>query len=118
MACGCSGGGALPELAKVQGTVTLDGKPLEDAEVYFIPTFEARGSIGRTNGEGVYSLKFDDAHTGAAVGEHSVRIATRQASPGSEPQPERVPEKYNVKSELKVDVAGGENVLDFDLQSK
>lgn len=115
---GCSGddGGNIkpPPLAPVQGTITLDGNPLPDAQVEFVPA-HARASIGKTDANGVYQLNYDAKLKGAAVGEHTVRVVTKlEAGMGEE----LVPLKYNTQSTLKADVAEGENTIDFDLQSK
>ena len=114
---GCAGGDVgikPPPLGKVRGTITLDGDPLADALVQFDPG-TARGSSGMTDGEGVYKLSFDEKTEGAAVGEHKVRIMTKVAAGEGA---ERVPAKYNEKSELKATVEEGDNSLDFDLSSK
>jgi hypothetical protein len=116
---GCSGGDggkmSPPPLGKVQGTIKLDGKPLANARVEFIPQ-QARASSGMTDASGVYTLNFDEAHKGAAVGEHIVRIFTKIAAGAGQ---ESVPAKYNEKSELKATVKKeGDNSINFELQSK
>jgi hypothetical protein len=53
------------------------------------------------------------------VGTHTVTITTPTDAPdptGSFKDP--VPPKYNTKTELTKEVKAGENVIDFDLQSK
>lgn len=63
---GC-GGVDGPQMADVGGTITLEGKPLIEAEVHFLSgDFEG---YGRTNAEGRYSLV-----RGAPVGECTVYI--------------------------------------------
>lgn len=52
-------------MAPVSGTVTLDGKPIEDAEVYFV--HETLVTMGRTDSDGHYDLV-----RGAVVGENKV----------------------------------------------
>ncbi len=71
-ACGC-GRGNYPEVATVTGTVTLDGKPLEDAEITFAPK-DGRASSGRTDAKGQYSLSYTKNIRGAVLGEHRVMI--------------------------------------------
>ena len=118
LTCGCSGDeGKIkrPALGQVTGTVKLDGQPLADALVEFVPT-GARSSIGRTDSAGKYTLEFDESNKGAAVGEHTVRITTK--SPTTSPV-EKVPARFNEKSELKKTVKEGENPpIDFELVTK
>lgn len=115
---GCSGGDdgkfKVPPLGTVKGTITLDGKPLADASVDFVPA-TARASTGRTGIDGVYTLTYDESNKGAAVGEHVVKIRTKVEAG---PSPELVLAKYNERSELKATVKAGDNTLDFALQSK
>jgi hypothetical protein len=114
---GCGDSGPKPPaLGTVQGVVKLDGQPLENAMVEFTPT-TTRPSLGRTDNKGVYTLDFDQSHKGAAVGEHSVRIASKVGVAGQNVV-EKVPPKYNEKTELKATVKQGDNKIDFDLTSK
>lgn len=115
---GCSGADdskiKMPKLGKVKGIVKLGGKPLEGATVEFNPG-TARPSVGVTDANGSYTLKYDESNLGAAVGEHTVRITTK--SPTSSPV-EKVPARYNEKSEEKRSVKEGDNEFDFDLPEK
>ena len=114
---GCSDGDAgkskLPTLGTVKGTIKLDDKPLPNAQVEFT-TPQARGSSGRTDSNGVYTLDYDQSHKGAAVGDHTVRITTKMEA-GTQ---EQIPAKYNDKSELKATVKAGDQTIDFSIQSK
>ena len=71
-ACGC-GRGNYPEVATVTGTVTFDGKPLENAEITFAPK-DGRASSGRTDARGQYALSYTKNIRGAVLGEHRVMI--------------------------------------------
>jgi hypothetical protein len=117
-AVGCSG-----KYGSVTGKVTLDGQPLAGATVQFQPVQPGSPSFGVTDSSGNYELVYSRDIEGAEVGEHVVSITTAQsADPDAEPPqpevPEKVPEKYNVKSELKVTVERGGGTHNFDLQSK
>jgi hypothetical protein len=111
----------LPGLGRVTGTVTLDGKPVPDATITFEPQgVNAGTSIGRTDATGKYELYYSRDSKGAAQGEHLVRINTFQDAgedSGQKLQLESIPAKYNVRSELKVNVKGGTQVHDFALKS-
>ncbi len=120
---GCGPGG--PETADVSGTITLDGKPLQDAEVYFSPVEGGRTAVGRTDESGTYELHFTASKSGAMLGAHEVAISTftepsadddGNSVPG---KPELVPKKYRSggESALTVEVQSGSNTLDFELDS-
>jgi len=115
-----------PELAPVVGTVTLDGEPLAGAQVEFKP-MKGNPSYGTTDERGRYELKYTKDKTGAVVGAHVVRITTQTTvvdpETGTESQiPQRVPAKYNDRSELIRDVKpmeeGKENVIFFALTTE
>ena len=59
---------------------------------------------------------------GAEIGEHLVQIRTAGAGPSEgdygASQPEKVPVKYNNKSELIRTVEAGSNTIDVDLDSQ
>ncbi len=118
---GCGAGG--PEIAYVTGKVTMDGKPLPNATVVFVPE-NGRPAGATTDEEGEYVLNFAQGRKGAIPGESTIRIMTfRDADqdengksiPGS---PETVPAKYNTESTLTFHVeAGKKNVANFELES-
>jgi hypothetical protein len=111
--CGCGGPGKdVPKLGTVTGVVTLDGEPLENAMVQFVPD-HARMSGGKTDAQGKYELNFNERLKGAAIGKHKVRITV-----GSPMEPQKIPAKYNVQTELTAEVKEGPNTINFDLTSK
>ncbi len=113
---GCGGGGDLPKLGRVKGVVTLDGKPLAEAQVQFLPQ-SGRPSTAETATDGSYRLQYTADHDGALVGSHTVKIQT--AIDGrDDPRSERLPARYHSKTELKADVKSGSNEFNFDLTSK
>jgi len=70
---GC-GRSQYPETARVKGTVTLDGSPVENATIIFAPD-SSRASRGRTNERGEYTLILKKQIPGAVLGDHQVRIS-------------------------------------------
>jgi hypothetical protein len=87
-AAGCGRG---PEWAEVEGVVTLDGKPLPNVEVVFLPDPEL-GSAGPraaalTDAEGRYHLRGDAGQEGAVVGWHRVLIVDNAARPKAPGRP-------------------------------
>ncbi len=90
-------GVALPPLGYVTGTVTLDGKPLSGATVYFSPqdvsgdnskkSIRPRTSIGITDDQGRYRMTYLDAAQGVAIGQCRIWLSKlddkgRQSIPG------------------------------------
>lgn len=116
-AVGCSGGS--PDVGLVTGTVTLDGEPLENAEVVFAPA-SGRPSTGLTDSSGRYELTYIRDVKGAVPGPHTVRITTRPEPRADDYQGpafrEPIPGKYNTDTELTANVEPGPNTFDFDLQ--
>ena len=108
-------------LVDVSGTVTMDGKPLANAMVFF-ETPDERFSYGRTDESGHYEMRFDNHAMGVMPGPKTVRISTSMAATEDEAsirQVETVPAKYNKKSELKREVKPNEaQIFDFDLTSE
>lgn len=118
---GCGGGSKLP-LVAVSGVVTLDGAPLPDAQVVFEPK-DGSPSFGTTDASGNFRLKFDAQNHGALPGGHVVKITTFAVGDDDAPNSptyirERVPQKYNHKSELRADVKPGVEPFKFELVSE
>ena len=116
---GCGGDGL--NLAPVSGTVTLDGKPVKGASLEFIPQAPG-GSVayGTTDENGYYSMYFGSSGTGAVIGRSLVRITSDDVVSIAGKNYERMevfPQKYNVNSELFVDVVSGSNKFDFPCES-
>jgi len=104
-----------PELGSVEGTVTLDGRPLPDALVLFTPDGPGRTSQGVTDASGRYRVAYLRDIVGANLGRHVVRILTAREETGAK---EILPPRYHAKSTLSATVAAGENTVDFALDSK
>ena len=108
----------LPDLAPVTGTVTMDGQPLPGASISFVSEAGAQASFGGTNETGKYELRYSGPHRGATIGPNTVQISTATNNPVGPDWKDPIPEKYNKKTELKVEVKPGQNTFDFDLKSK
>jgi len=116
---GC--GGSRSDLGPVRGNIKLDGQPLADALVEFIPQGE-RGvvSLGRTDTGGNYEMMATRTARGASRGLNKVRITTYDILDLGGKQKvvrERVPTKYNSATELTVTVESRSNLFNFDLNS-
>lgn len=109
-ACG-GGSDDAPELGQVSGIVTLDGAPLADANITFMPE-GVRSSSATTDSTGKYELIYIRDEKGAAIGKHAVVISKLKN------EVETIPAKYSGESELTADVKEGTNEFNFDLTSK
>ena len=123
-ACGCSKSDL--DIVPVAGAVTLDGKPLDGAWVFFSPDTSkpiAPSSHGKTGSDGRFTLAVAGVkEKGALVGLHKVHISrapTGWAPKGDEAAPETLPAHYNQKTKLTFDVPpGGTAAADFALTTK
>jgi len=96
---GC-GGSDLPDLVPVEGTVTLDGVPVKQGIVAFVPD-KSKGTTGPT-GEGAidenghYEIR-TAGQKGAVIGYHQIRVIARENQFESDKPPGRwiVPERYS-----------------------
>ena len=125
LAVGCDSG-ADGSRSAVSGTVKLDGKPLPAGSIIFHPT--DRGSAARAElSEGSYHI---DRREGLEAGRYTVEIVAVQPTGKKVPHPDLpsetidevrniIPERYNTRSELQVDIeAGKEKLFDVDLDSR
>lgn len=118
---GCGGGGAgLTDetLIPVSGVVTLDGAPLEGAEIVFEPQGAGGMSFASTNAKGEYSLLYNQQQNGAVAGEHVVRIRKIGGPDTNFDTLNMLPEKYGEKSTLTATVGADSKTHNFDLTSK
>lgn len=105
------------ELGTVTGVVTMEGEPLPDAIVRFLPTAEGRTSQGTTDSAGRYKLEYSPRASGARVGPATVMIMTGDPGDASF-RDETVAFEFNHESTLTVDVQPGKNVFDFDVKRR
>jgi hypothetical protein len=115
----------------VWGTVRVDGKPLADGSIFFVPV-DGKGEIaddhgpgaGTTIKEGTYRI---ERGKGLMAGRYRVEIQGTRTTPQRELDPlfgttlvqkvvEEVPPEYNKKSTQYKEVSAGVNPIDFDLK--
>ncbi|HJZ58381.1 MAG TPA: DUF4198 domain-containing protein [Gemmataceae bacterium] len=130
-ALGCGGGPY--KVAPVSGTVTLDGKPLANAWVTFMPVGTKDNpdpgptAAGKTDAQGKFTLAIEPGRPGAVVGKHKVAINSaggdekggdRDAGGPRGPR-EKLPDVYNYKTTLTFDVPPeGTETANFELKSR
>ncbi|MDR0609876.1 MAG: DUF4198 domain-containing protein [Planctomycetaceae bacterium] len=138
---GCSTGKPDFAVERVEGSVTLDGSPVEGVTVGFSPADSTRGkpAVGRTDAQGKFTLtatQGGEFGKGTMMGKYLVSFS--KDIPSREPTPQEladldnagitpnipnisiIPKKYNdpQTSGLTVEVIKGKNNFSFDLQSK
>jgi hypothetical protein len=115
--CALSGCGNS-KLSEVSGTISYDGKPIEQGSIAFIPADGNGPSGGSPIVDGKYFAQ------NVPVGKTKVQIkgarvtGQKRMLPDSPPvstSEEMLPAKYNTASELTYEVKSGTQVKDFDL---
>ena len=117
-------GCAAKEHAHVTGVVKINGEPVAGAVVTFAPKEGGRSAFAKTGPDGAYELDYTAGVKGAKIGVNNVYITTyaaptlddsnRVVDPG---KPERFPPEYNQNPNVTAEVAPGENVIDFEVES-
>jgi hypothetical protein len=116
---GCGDGST----ATVSGTVTVDGQPLKEGLIRFVPPSTAAAAVEAPITNGEYTA------AGVPLGEVQVQISAPKVvgkmkmidtpeSPYVDKVEELLPPRYNVQSELKMTVESGSQEKSFQLKSK
>jgi hypothetical protein len=119
----CIGCGQGPSnRASVAGKITVDGTPLEEGSIVFVPT---EGTAGPTAGgrirNGSYAI---GSKKGPVVGTARIeiravretgKISTHGFDAGQKERVQYIPTRYNEDSQLRSDLKRGRNSLDFEL---
>jgi len=123
-AAGCGGPGG-PERAVVSGSVTYDGKPVDDGMIRFVP---AEGTKAPSSGAVIKGGRYTaNSQGGVAVGTYSVEILGNRPDPSASSKAEvpgvqgpatiqYIPEKYNQNSQLKVTIKPKSRSVQQDFQ--
>jgi hypothetical protein len=127
--CGC---GRSVQLGQVDGTVRLDGQPIGQVMVVFIPLDpHLPQSFGISDDQGRFQLRCNNRSMGAAVGEHRVMLVDAVKSPsgtskdddvpeGADTPSSRIPTIYNRanRTPLRQSVAVGSQTITIDIASE
>lgn len=105
----------------VTGSVTLDGQPLEVGVIRFTPANGQAAAVEANISAGQFTARVPVGQSRVMVTSPKV-VGKRKAyqtadSPTVDVVEERLPARYNAKSELSFDVTPGEQSKDFPLQS-
>jgi hypothetical protein len=123
-----TGCGPKSDRVAVNGSVTLNGEPLDGGSIQFTSLGERKLNGGAVVSGGQYNIP---QPKGLLPGKYHVEINAPDATakpifyrsspggPGITTQPDRVPAEYNVNSKQTVEVAAsGENRFDFDIKGQ
>lgn len=116
---GCSTG---PPMGTITGEVTLDGQPLKEGRIAFLPVDGERPTAGTTITDGKFETKAPVTKMRVEINANKV-IGKRKAydtpqSPVADEVVELIPTRYNIESELSLDVQKGSQTVKYDLESK
>jgi hypothetical protein len=128
-AAGCGPSADNLNRQAVAGTITLDGKPLAEGTIHFVPSStEATTEVSEVIKDGKYSFS---KYSGPVPGPYKVQISAPEAQPFTPPAgkspgeflipvaKQNVPEKYNVKTILTATIKPDHSgPLDFPLSSQ
>src|SRR5262245_26973583 len=114
-----------PPCHKIEGTVTLNGQPLDKAVIALHPTDPKAGKIepkGETDDNGRYTLTTFQKDDGAPAGKYRVTVVVPERDDKGKPKKgtDRLKGKYGdpKTTVLTVEVSEGENQLRFDLTTR
>jgi len=122
LVAGCGG-----NRASVRGTVTFGEQPVNGGRIFFLPEGDPAGrpAVHATIEQGQYRLP---AAQGPALGRHRVEIVWHKTPPGkrapadpglvTDDMQQVIPDAYNSKTTLFVDVQRGSNTFDFALKER
>jgi len=138
MLAGC-GQHAAP--ATVEGTLRLNGQPLDNCLITFFPESAQDAkfprSTGLTDRQGFYHLRFDNQQEGAAIGWHyvtvqdlsvstgvhrrdhgTIDVATEETPPPPPVRRSRVTQRFMSPEDtpLRLEVKPGHQVIDLDIE--
>jgi len=119
LAAGCSTG---PAVGTVTGDVTFDGQPVKDGRISFTPLDGQASTGGAPIVDGKFTADVPVAKMKVAINGNKV-IGKRKAydtpeSPWEDDVAELLPAKYNVNSDLTLEVKKGVQDVKYELKSK
>jgi len=116
---GCARG---PATGTVNGEVSLDGQPLTKGHVEFSPVDGQGQTGGALIEEGGFSAEIPVAKMKVAI--HSPKVVGKRKaydtpeSPWEDEVAEAIPARYNLHSDLTLDVQPGTQAVRYELKSK
>jgi hypothetical protein len=115
---GCGGSGLTP----VSGNVTLDGQALGEGTIHFAPADGQLQSQAAVIREGKYGTELQRTNYKVQIfAPRPAKVVAKldENGPGGGPRMEELlPPRYNVQSELTLNVTGPTRAANFELKSK
>jgi hypothetical protein len=106
--------------ARVSGTVKVDGKPIANGMITFMPVDGKTATAGGKIKDGHYSVKVPVGAMKVSISEpkfvRKKKLYDTPNSPEQDVTEESLPARYNENTELTFDVRPGRNEKDFDLK--
>ncbi len=120
LATGCGKHGKVWEFNnQVEGVVKLEGTPVADVFVQFVPddpTEQGPISSAQTDSKGHFRLVCQDDHDGAAIGKHKVMVFAGRNENGSR-MGTAIPTRYRtVKDAIGLEVTADKHSYEVDLK--
>jgi hypothetical protein len=111
---GCS---VKPPMGDVQGTVTVNGQPLSEGAVRFIPVDGNTPTTGGTILEGKFRVAVPIAKQRVEISAHVIDREKTPRNPSNDQivMKKLVPSRYNSQSKLEIDVVPGLNTPEYKL---
>jgi hypothetical protein len=114
---GCGG----VEMAKVHGTVKVNGQPVQAGAISFYPKDGKTKTTGGEIKDGQYSVEVPVGMMKVSISApkgtgKKKKLYAKADSPEVEMKTEGLPERYNIKSQLELEVKSGDNPKDWDLK--
>jgi hypothetical protein len=117
---GCNHG---PAMGTVKGEVTLDGQPLREGRILFVPEDGQGQTGGSTITDGKFTAEVPVAKMKVQINANEV-VGRQPAYEGVPNSPmidvvkEKIPVRYNDKSELSLEVKRGSQSVKYELKKK
>jgi hypothetical protein len=118
-AAGC--GKTWSQNTSVEGTVKLDGTPVPNASIQFVPddpTSQGPMSTGTTDDKGHFQLACSNGKPGAVIGKHNVVVLVGRTETGAPASHVAIPAVYKLASQTpaQVDVTADNHTYDVELK--
>jgi len=81
---GCGGGSDASQMA-IKGKITMDGEPLSQAAIRFLPSATGNGGSGISKGDGTFTILGPQGQSGIAAGAYKVTVSHRLNPDGTSP---------------------------------
>lgn len=114
--------GCAPAPNVISGTVTVDGQPLKEGLIRFVPVDGKSNPESRPITDGKFSVPVSSGEMRVEISANKVvgkrKMYETPDSPVVDDVVELLPPRFNVESQLKITVNGGSQTENFDVQTR